>query len=59
VPTWKFPGKDPVEGFLTLTQISAKSGVPLPVNIVSIDTNQFDFEIELLPDAAPLTVAIS
>ena len=56
LPTWEFQDLDRLTGLLTLQQISENSGIPLPPNIVSINTNLVDFDIELLRSDAPGTV---
>jgi cyclophilin family peptidyl-prolyl cis-trans isomerase len=56
-PTWEFQDGSRVEGYQTLQSLSELSGIPLPPNVIAFDTNFVDFEIELLPDAAPGTVA--
>lgn len=57
LPTWEFQDLERQTGMLTLQQISQQSGIPLPPNIVAINTNLVDFEIELLTADAPGTVA--
>jgi len=55
-PTWDFPDGSRLTGFLTLSQLSAASGVPLPTNIVALQTNGGTIELETLAGNAPGTV---
>jgi cyclophilin family peptidyl-prolyl cis-trans isomerase len=57
LPTWEFQDLTRVTGVLTLQQISEYSGIPMPANVVTINTNKVDFDIELLKSDAPITVA--
>jgi len=57
LPTWEFQDQHRVTGVLTLQQLSENSGIPLPANVVTINTNLADFDIELLKNDAPITVA--
>ncbi len=55
-PTWDFPDGTRLLGFLTLTELSAASGIPLPTNIVALVTNGGPVELETLAGNAPGTV---
>ena len=55
-PTWEFQDETRITGFLSLQELSAASGIPLPLNVVSFETNLGALEIELLPNDAPNTV---
>ena len=56
-PTWeRISDGERMTGVHTIGQLAEFAGIPLPSNIVSIDTNLFDFDLELRPDITPLTV---
>lgn len=57
MPTWEFQDLTRATGVLTLQQISEHSGIPMPANVVTINTNKVDFDIELLKSDTPITVA--
>lgn len=54
--TWRFADGSQLEGFQTLQTLSQRSGVALPTNILSIQTNVGQIELELLVAEAPATV---
>lgn len=55
-PTWEFQDETRVEGFQTLASLSELSGIPLPPDVISIETNAGRLELQLLIDEAPNTV---
>lgn len=55
-PTWEFPDGTRITGFMSLQELASASGIPLPLNVVSFETNLGALEVELLPGDAPNTV---
>lgn len=55
-PTWEFQDGTRLEGFQTLATLSQFSGIPLPPDVISIQTNAGRMEWQLLTGEAPLTV---
>ena len=55
-PVWEFPDGTRLDGFQTLAALSQTSGIPLPTDVISIQTNIGRLEWQLLVSEAPDTV---